>query len=141
MITTFIGVSVRFWMYAGDPDNDVHTSGGAYADIGEFFMNTGTGALFICTNGGVAIQTWQSTTNINVVLNLIAAIPQANWTQATPTSSDYIKNKPSIPSAQIQSDWTQGSSGSLDFIKNKPSIPSTQIQSDWTQASTGSLDY
>ena len=38
---------------------------------------------------------------------------------------DYndLKNRPTIPSAQIQSDWEQTDSSKLDFIKNKPSIP------------------
>lgn len=38
---------------------------------------------------------------------------------------DYndLKNRPTIPSAQIQSDWEQTDTSKADFIKNKPSIP------------------
>lgn len=59
--------------------------------------------------------------NINSALAL--ANIQPNWTQTNTTLSDYIKNKPSIPAAQVQSDWT--SSSGVSAILNKPSIPST----------------
>ena len=45
---------------------------------------------------------------------------QADWNESSSSSDAFIKNKPSIPSAQIQTDWTQSNSSSLDFIKNKP---------------------
>ena len=35
-----------------------------------------------------------------------------------------LSGTPTIPSAQIQSDWNQASNVALDFIKNKPTIPS-----------------
>ena len=38
---------------------------------------------------------------------------------ATTDALDYIKNKPTIPAAQIQSDWNQATSGALEYIKNK----------------------
>jgi hypothetical protein len=46
-----------------------------------------------------------------------------------------ILNKPTIPAAQIQSDWTQTNNALLDFIKNKPTIPAAQINSDWNAVS------
>lgn len=39
---------------------------------------------------------------------------------ATSGSYNDLSNKPTIPAAQIQSDWNQASSSSLDYIKNKP---------------------
>jgi len=44
---------------------------------------------------------------------------------AVATSGDYedLTNKPTIPAAQIQSDWSQSDSTALDYIKNKPTIP------------------
>lgn len=47
---------------------------------------------------------------------------QADWNAAT--GQGVIANKPTIPAAQIQSDWNQNNSASADFIKNKPSLPS-----------------
>jgi hypothetical protein len=47
---------------------------------------------------------------------------QSDWTQATTSALDYIKNKPTIPAAQIQSDWTQATTSALDYIKNKPAL-------------------
>lgn len=48
---------------------------------------------------------------------------QSDWNQSDDTADDYIKNKPTIPDAQIQSDWNQSDSTAKDFIKNKPTIP------------------
>ena len=48
---------------------------------------------------------------------------QADWAQSNSSAADFIKNKPTIPSAQIQADWNQTTTSSLDFIKNKPTIP------------------
>ena len=35
----------------------------------------------------------------------------------------------------IQSDWNQSSSSAIDYIKNKPTIPAAQVNSDWNAAS------
>lgn len=47
---------------------------------------------------------------------------QPDWNQTTNTAVDFIKNKPSIPAAQVNSDWnaTEG----IAVILNKPNIPS-----------------
>lgn len=47
---------------------------------------------------------------------------QADWNVSDTTSYAYIKNKPTIPAAQIQADWNQTTTTSLDYIKNKPDI-------------------
>lgn len=39
----------------------------------------------------------------------------------------YIRLSPDI----IQSDWGQSDTNKVDFIKNKPTIPAAQVQSDW----------
>ena len=49
-------------------------------------------------------------------------IPQSDWNQATTSALDFIKNKPTIPAAQVQSDWNATSG--LGEILNKPTIPS-----------------
>lgn len=89
---------------------------------------------------------------------------QSDWTQSNNTSLDYIKNKPTIPSAYTLPTATDtilggvkiGSnisinagvisvaapfSGSYTDLTNKPTIPAAQIQSDWTQTNNASLDY
>lgn len=55
---------------------------------------------------------------------------QADWAQNNPEKPSYIKNKPSIPQAQIQADWVQSDTSAMDYIKNKPSFA--------TVATTGS---
>lgn len=124
METVYIGFSIRVWVYAGNPDNDVHTSGGAYADIGEPFINTNTGQIFLCTNNISGSMTW---TPYN------AAVLQSDWTQSTTSAQDYIKNKPSLAAV--------ATSGSYNDLSNKPTIPSAQIQSDWSQSNNTLADY
>lgn len=67
-------------------------------------------------------------------------LAQANWTQKDSTAVDYIKNKPTIPAAQIQADWNQTDTSAKDYIKNKPSSLEF-MQSDWNQTNTEANDY
>lgn len=46
---------------------------------------------------------------------------QADWTQTDTTADDYIKNKPTIPAAQVNADWNAVSG--VAQILNKPTIP------------------
>lgn len=43
---------------------------------------------------------------------------QADWTQSDTTKVDFIKNKPTIPAAQVNSDWS--ASGNVAEVLNKP---------------------
>ena len=61
---------------------------------------------------------------------------QADWNQTDNTSVDYIKNKPTIPSAPVQSDWNEADSNSLAYIANKPTIPT--VPSNESASSGGS---
>lgn len=45
---------------------------------------------------------------------------QADWNVTNNTNPAYIKNKPSIPAAQVQADWNVINASSPAFIKNKP---------------------
>ena len=45
---------------------------------------------------------------------------QADWNQTTDTADDYIKNKPTIPAAQVNSDWNAASG--VAQILNKPTL-------------------
>jgi len=45
---------------------------------------------------------------------------QSDWNQTDTDADDYIKNKPTIPTAQIQTDWEQTDNTSKDFLKNMP---------------------
>lgn len=46
---------------------------------------------------------------------------QSDWNESDNTQVDYIKNKPTIPAAQVNSDWN--ASSGLANILNKPTIP------------------
>ena len=45
---------------------------------------------------------------------------QADWNQSDSSADDYIKNKPTIPAAQVNSDWNSNSG--VSQILNKPSM-------------------
>lgn len=45
---------------------------------------------------------------------------QPDWQETDQDSPSYIRNKPSLPSAQVQSDWAETDTSSVSFIKNKP---------------------
>ena len=101
--------------------------------------------------------------NIIIEGNTISATAepqqQADWAQTDTEAVDYIKNKPTIPAAQVQSDWSQSDSSAVDYIKNKPNlatvatsgsyddlsdkptIPAAQVQSDWEQSNSSAVDY
>lgn len=84
-------------------------------------------------NGEVVYQVWSSTGWTTVATNSLDArfetlddridnIPtqvQADWNQNDNEATDYIKHKPTIPSAQIQADWNQNDSTSVDYVKNR----------------------
>lgn len=61
-----------------------------------------------------------SFTEVDPVFNEWLANYNPDWNATS--GPEKIKNKPTIPAAQIQSDWTQASSGALDYIKNKPTV-------------------
>ena len=47
---------------------------------------------------------------------------QSDWNQSDSSADDYIKNKPSIPAAQVQTDWNANSG--MGQLLNKPSMTS-----------------
>lgn len=83
---------------------------------------------------------------------------QSDWNQSDNTADDFIKNKPSIPTALSdltddsthrlvtdteKSTWNGKSdfSGSYNDLTDKPTIPDAQIQSDWNQTDNTAKDY
>ena len=58
----------------------------------------------------------------NVIYNIEGSDNvQADWNQTDSSADDYIKNKPTIPAAQVNSDWNEADSSSKAYITNKPS--------------------
>ena len=66
---------------------------------------------------------------------------QVDWNETTTTSDSFIKNKPTIPAAQVQSDWNETDSDDVSFIQNKPTVPAAQIQSDWAKTDSTDVDF
>ena len=71
----------------------------------------------------------------------ISTAVQADWNTSDSTMPSYIKNKPTIPGAQVQSDWNQSDSEAVDYIKNKPSLPTDEITEDRRPSFTLVMDY
>lgn len=51
----------------------------------------------------------------------------------TLTASDVgaLPDNTHIPADPVQADWNEADSNALDYIKNKPTIPAAQVNSDW----------
>lgn len=66
-------------------------------------------------------------TGISIQNNVISATGgggtqvQSDWNQSDSSAVDYIKNKPTIPAAQVNADWN--ASSGVAQILNKPTIP------------------
>lgn len=63
---------------------------------------------------------------------------QSDWNQTDSTKDDYIKNKPSIPSAQVNSDWNATSG--VAKILNKPTLGTAAAKNYTTSVTSGSSD-
>ena len=82
---------------------------------------------------------------------------QADWNQSDSSADDYIKNKPTIPAAQVNSDWnaasgvaqilnkpnlaTVATTGNYSDLNGTPTIPAAPVQSDWNESDNTSLAY
>jgi hypothetical protein len=60
---------------------------------------------------------------------------QSNWTQTDTTADDYIKNKPTIPAAQVSSDWN--ASSGVARILNKPTLGTAAAANTTTSITSG----
>lgn len=69
----------------------------------------------------------KTTSELGIVENV-----QADWTQTDTTADDYIKNKPTIPAAQVNADWNAVSG--VAQILNKPTIPT--VDQSYSASST-----
>lgn len=61
---------------------------------------------------------------------------QSDWAQTNTSSDDYIKNKPTIPAAQIKVDWNQTDPTKIDCIVNKPTLSIYQLISNLVDSTT-----
>lgn len=84
MLATLMGSSIRLWAASTDPDTSVQSSLiVAPPDIGEFFINTTTGGLFLCYGNVLGSQIWQPATNSALILSIVAK----NRSQLSPSRS------------------------------------------------------
>ena len=84
---------------------------------------------------------WNATTGKGAILNKpeIKTPVQSDWSTKDSSDLSFIKNKPTIPAAQVNSDWTATSGKAM--ILNKPTIPDPQVQADWAQTDSAKIDF
>lgn len=133
------GEDIEAVLEAAEKINELEEAVETATEAATTASNAAENATEAATTATNAAQT--ATTKAQEATNAVASIKQADWNQTDDTQKDYIKNKPTIPDAQIQSDWNQSDNTAKDYIKNKPIIPDAQIQSDWNQISTTAKDY
>lgn len=75
----------------------------------------------IPTNTSDLVNDGSDGINPFITANDITTQLQSDWNQADNTQVDFIKNKPTIPAAQVNSDWNANTG--VSEILNKPSIP------------------
>lgn len=68
--------------------------------------------------GGLNLIVNDSGTAKQIAASKVGA--QADWSVTDNTNPAFIKNKPTIPAAQVQSDWNQNDPAAPDYIKNRP---------------------
>ena len=63
---------------------------------------------------------------------------QSDWNQSDDTQDDFIKNKPTIPAAQVNADWT-ASSGVAEIL-HKPTLGTAAAKDSTNAVTTGSTN-
>lgn len=97
----------------GVPDS-VYAGSHPAAETDPYFNNEGVKNNVVYSN-----PTFIGSLSKTKITGLIDPI-QPDWNQASTSALDYIKNKPSIPSAQVPSDWLSTTGPSR--VLNKPSF-------------------
>ena len=120
-------------------------------------------AGFVTKNGTDRLMTAAEGTKLGGIAAGAEVNVQANWTQATTTADDYIKNKPGNATTSaaglmsatdkskldgvatgaevnVQSDWNQATTTADDFIKNKPGNATASAQGLMSAADKIKLD-
>ena len=104
-------------------------------DLSNYYTKTETDGLLddkVDKVQGKGLSTEDYTTAEKTKLSGIAVGAEVNvqpdWNQSDNTADDYIKNKPTIPAAQVNSDWN--ASSGVARILNKPSLANVATSGD-----------
>ena len=140
------GVQNIYDEYIWTEDDTWELIGSTEMDLSNYYTKTETDTLLgdkVDKVSGKGLSTNDYTTNEKNKLSGIETGAEVNvqsdWNESDNTKDDYIKNKPTIPAAQVNSDWN--ASSGVAQILNKPTIPDAQIQSDWTQSDNTKKDF
>jgi len=78
----------------------------------------------IVVNAAVVVETIDI--NVQAAVDVVDIVANPN---------NYVVNINRIIGEQVQSDWNQSDNQAPDYIKNKPTIPAAQVNSDWDATS------
>lgn len=90
-----------------------------FASLSVFPTTGETGKIYVALDTNKTYR-WGGTQYVQVGGDEQA---QADWAQTNSSSPDFIKNKPTIPVAQVQANWNETNTSSKAYIQNKPTIP------------------
>ena len=82
-----------------------------------YFLFASTDTATQLSDGLMSALDWQKLDGIESGAEVNV---QSDWNQTTTTAKDYIKNKPTIPAAQVNADWN--ASSGVAQILNKPTL-------------------
>lgn len=96
------------------------------------------GYFYKCVSDGLnpATYSWAQT-NVQPVPTVPVTSVNTKTGAVVLTASDVgaLPDNTHIPADPVQADWDEADSNALDYIKNKPTIPAAQVNSDWNAAS------
>lgn len=119
-----------------DSDFDVKAAGGIKTYV------TGAISNKVDKVTGKGLSTNDFTDTLATKLNGIAAGAEVNvqsdWNVSDSSSDAFIKNKPTIPAAQVNADWN-ASSGKAE-IYNKPTLGTAAAKNSTSSVTSGSTD-
>lgn len=98
-----------------------------YSSTSAFPVEGERGKIYIALDTNTSYR-WSGST-------YIAITGQSDWDQSDNTAPDYIKNKPTIPAAQVNADWDAASG--VAQILNKPTLGAAAAADTTTAITSG----
>ena len=117
-----------------DPNGTVQNAGGIVDYVGSVMPTVNDATLTITQNGTSAgTFTANASANKTIALTDTTYNDATTSTSGLMSASDKTKLNGIATGAEVnvQSDWDVADSSSDAFIKNKPTIPAAQVNSDW----------
>lgn len=113
---------------SGDGLQTDQTNSGPITSSGTMSVKASTGITV--NSNGVSVTDYN-----NIVAGAAAGLTALQSAPVTSVNGQTGAVTLTLGEQNVQSDWNQTNSSSDDFIKNKPTIPNAQVQADWEATS------